>query len=82
MREGVGVSSRTCPHLLSIDVFCSLSWSFLTPFVATVDRRIVAVLALVTRAKRRADCVQSWLPSQGRPPAFSCYILTLESSAC
>lgn len=74
--KGVGVSSRKHPHLLSIEVFCSLSWSFLTPFVATVDRRIMAVLALVTRARRWAASVQSWPPCQGRLPAFPCYILT------
>lgn len=72
----MGVSSRKCPHLLSIEVFCSLSWSFLTPFMATVGRRIMAVLALMTRAKSWADCVQSWPPCQGRLPACSCCILT------
>lgn len=72
----MGVSSRKCPHVLSVEIFCSLSWSFLTPFMGTVDRGIMAVLALMTRAKRWAACVQSWPPYQGRLPAFSCYVLT------
>lgn len=45
------------------------------PFHGNSGRRIMAVLALMTRAKRWADCVQSWPPCQGRLPAFSCYIL-------